>query len=261
MFLNIDVLEGIKNIPSNTIDLIIADPPYYKIVKNYWDNQWNTEKEYTEWCILWIKECERILKDKGNFYLWGGIGGGLNKKKENNALLKLALKISNETNFIRFNWITWKKDRGYGATKNWMFVREELLCYCLNYTEHYFNVQYSNEKRIGVKIDSFKSSYFKSPYKRCSNIWVLREVGDNNFEYDNHLHIAVKPILTSIRIIKSSCPKNGKVFIPFVGSGTDIIVCKKLQIKNPNLDYIGFEKDKLIYSNANRRIENEIYVN
>ena len=45
-----------KRIDDESVDLIIADPPYFQIVKNSWDNQWGTEGEYYDWCKLWIKE-------------------------------------------------------------------------------------------------------------------------------------------------------------------------------------------------------------
>ncbi|WP_460284898.1 DNA methyltransferase [Clostridium botulinum] len=48
-----------KRLPNDCIDLIIADPPYYKIVKDDWDNQWNTEEDYLEWCKIWTNECYR----------------------------------------------------------------------------------------------------------------------------------------------------------------------------------------------------------
>ena len=67
----IDVLEGFKNIPDKSQDLIIADPPYYKAINESWDKQWKTEVEYLEWCKLWFNECVRVLKDTGSFYCYG----------------------------------------------------------------------------------------------------------------------------------------------------------------------------------------------
>lgn len=67
----IDVLEGLKNIPDKSQDLIIADPPYYKAINESWDKQWKTETEYLEWCKLWFNECVRVLKDTGSFYCYG----------------------------------------------------------------------------------------------------------------------------------------------------------------------------------------------
>ena len=67
----IDVLEGLKLLPDNSQDLIIVDPPYYKVVNEKWDKKWKTEKEYLDWCRLWFAECVRVLKDTGSFYCYG----------------------------------------------------------------------------------------------------------------------------------------------------------------------------------------------
>jgi DNA modification methylase len=67
----IDVLEGLKNIPDKSQDLIIVDPPYYKAINEKWDKQWKTEDEYLDWCKLWFNECVRVLKDTGSFYCYG----------------------------------------------------------------------------------------------------------------------------------------------------------------------------------------------
>ena len=67
----IDVLEGLKNIPDKSQDLIIVDPPYYKATNESWDKQWKTEADYLDWCKLWFNECVRVLKDTGSFYCYG----------------------------------------------------------------------------------------------------------------------------------------------------------------------------------------------
>lgn len=71
---NMDCIEYMKTLPKNCIDPIIADPPYFKIVKNDWDNQWKTKEEYLQWCKNWINDCFRVLKTTGSIYIWGGIG-------------------------------------------------------------------------------------------------------------------------------------------------------------------------------------------
>ena len=68
---NIDCIEYMKSLPDECIDLIIADPPYFKIVKDEWDNQWNTEEDFYKWCREWIYECKRILKPTGSLYIYG----------------------------------------------------------------------------------------------------------------------------------------------------------------------------------------------
>ncbi|KZE65021.1 hypothetical protein AV545_03625 [Paenibacillus jamilae] len=67
-----DTLEGLKMVPDNSIDLIIADPPYFGVVKDTWDNQWrNDYSKFKEWMLLNIKEYKRVLKVNGTLYLYG----------------------------------------------------------------------------------------------------------------------------------------------------------------------------------------------
>lgn len=56
-----DVMDYIKKIPEKSIDLIIADPPYFQIYGEF-DFVFRNEKEYVEWCKKWLFECKRILK-------------------------------------------------------------------------------------------------------------------------------------------------------------------------------------------------------
>ena len=72
--LKIDILEGLKQIETASQDLIIADPPYFQIVKNKWDNNWENETDYLTWCELWLKECFRVLKENGTLiFKWNEV--------------------------------------------------------------------------------------------------------------------------------------------------------------------------------------------
>ena len=51
---NRDALEGLKEIPSETCQVIIADPPYFRAIKDEWDNQWDTLEDYLAWSDKWI---------------------------------------------------------------------------------------------------------------------------------------------------------------------------------------------------------------
>jgi DNA modification methylase len=66
-----DSIEKLKAIEAETIDLIIADPPYWKVVSEKWDYQWRTEQEYIQWSIQWITEASRTLRKGGSLYLFG----------------------------------------------------------------------------------------------------------------------------------------------------------------------------------------------
>jgi site-specific DNA-methyltransferase (adenine-specific) len=68
---NMDCLEALKEIPDKSIDLVIADPPYYKIKNEDWDKQWNTIEDYIAWTLKWALEVKRALKENGSFYIFG----------------------------------------------------------------------------------------------------------------------------------------------------------------------------------------------
>ena len=58
-------------IPDESVDLIIADPPYFKVVGKQWDYKWRTVEDYLKWSEKWIHEASRALRKGGTFYLFG----------------------------------------------------------------------------------------------------------------------------------------------------------------------------------------------
>ena len=69
---NEDCISGIKTkIPDEFVDLIIADPPYFKVIGEKWDYSWRTEEDYIDWSKKWIEEAVRTLRKGGSFYLFG----------------------------------------------------------------------------------------------------------------------------------------------------------------------------------------------
>ena len=79
--------KGLPRIEDGVVDLIIADPPYWGVVKEDWDNQWSSEEEYVAWCQKWIDECWRTLRIGGAMWLFGyfrnliGVLAALDKDK------------------------------------------------------------------------------------------------------------------------------------------------------------------------------------
>jgi len=110
-----DALEVLKCIPSNQIDLIATDPPYFLLNKD-WDKQWEDTQEYLAWCKSWFIECHRILKQDGNFYVfqnWQLVA-------ENVVILKSIFP------YFR-NWITWERIKGRASKSNFKSAKEEIL--------------------------------------------------------------------------------------------------------------------------------------
>ena len=66
-----DCLDELKKIDSESVDLVVADPPYWKVIAEKWDYEWRTEKDYVEWSVKWIEETSRTLRKGGSFFLFG----------------------------------------------------------------------------------------------------------------------------------------------------------------------------------------------
>jgi ribonuclease HI len=71
----IDVLDGLKTIKNESVDIIICDPPYGISGHNFGNNKDNLAlkslEEYIKWSKLWMEESIRILKNTGNMYIYG----------------------------------------------------------------------------------------------------------------------------------------------------------------------------------------------
>lgn len=239
---NGDCLSIIKSISNNSIDLIIADPPYFQVCGDFDFGVWNDRLEYIAWCKAWLNECKRVLKPTGSLILWGGVG-----EKEIN-IARLAIMIEDENLFIRKNWITQRNSRGYGTKKNYMSAREDFLF--LTKTENYtFNTPYTKEKSIRKDLGA-NGKPRKNQFKRVSNVWSdITEASQSSIE--RCWHPTVKAQALCDRIIQTHSNENDIILVPFVGSGSEIIS----SIKNLR-NFIGIELDKIHFENSITRIKN-----
>lgn len=233
---NEDCMSFMKKLPNECIDLIIADPPYYKIHGEF-DFIWESQEEYLKWCKKWILECKRVLKVDGTFMLWGKIG--FNKGY---SLFKICDWIENNNIFKVINWITQRNTRGRGNKKGYMEAREELVFMSKgnNYT---WNTAYTEEKskRKDLGADGRPR---KNKYKRCTDVWIdIAEASQSSkerFKLNNGESFpTVKAQKLCDRIIKSHSNENNLIYIPFAGSGSEVISCI-----NNKRNYIATEINK-----------------
>jgi len=70
--INADCLHYIATLPDNSIDLIVTDPPYFKVKPNGWDNQWKGDEDYLRWLDACLAQFWRVLKPAGSIYLFCG---------------------------------------------------------------------------------------------------------------------------------------------------------------------------------------------
>ncbi len=210
---NQNALDFMQSLENGSIDLIIADPPYFRI-KGEFDFVWKNEAEYLAWSREWLLEAKRTLKESGTLILWGGVG------KRQITFARLAVMIEDEKIFIRQNWITQRNTRGIGSQRNYMSAREDFLF--LTKSEKYtFNVPYSSEKSTRKDLGA-NGKPRKNTYKRISNVWCdIAEASQSSIERCSHP--TIKALKLCDRIILTHSNENDLIFVPFVGAGSEII--------------------------------------
>jgi len=67
---NGDCLHVLPALPDNSVDLILTDPPYFKVKGDAWDNQWDKPVDFLAWLDRVLAEFARILKPNGSLYLF-----------------------------------------------------------------------------------------------------------------------------------------------------------------------------------------------
>ena len=98
--INADCLHFIQSLPDDSIDLIVTDPPYFKVKPNGWDNQWKGDEDYLKWLDHCLAQFWRVLKPAGSLYLFCG------------HRLASDIEIMMRERFNVLNHIIWAKPSG-----------------------------------------------------------------------------------------------------------------------------------------------------
>ena len=286
--LHIDCLKGFEKVPDESVDLIIADPPYFKVIGEKWDYLWRTEEDYIEWSKEWVKEANRCLRKGGSFYLFGYFRilsyllphlEGLGLKLRQQIILNKGIQaVSGRAtkNYKMFPNVTESILFLYKDSKP--FVRELLKerQKTLGLTSKEIN------ERLGVKSNGggMWSIYtgkniceqlptydlwtklekildFSYPYEKISITFNaqlgLTDVWDDIDFYKERkirIHPTQKPLQLISRLILASSNPQDIVLDPFMGSATTAVAC----LEN-NRNFLGFEMDADYYENSLKRIK------
>jgi DNA modification methylase/ParB-like chromosome segregation protein Spo0J len=222
----------IKNLLSESVDLICIDPPY-NMDKAEWDS-YGSGKEFADWCETWLTDCFRVLKPTGSIYVFGI-----------NRMLSHIQHRMDSIGFHYRNWITWDTIQGAGGGL-WVNRHEDILYF--SKTDKTFEDSESVKlERSEENVREYKGvSYeFKSP----SNVWRFPCVDNKNADRTDHP--TQKPVELIERIIKASCPDDGLVLDLFMGSGTTGVAAIKTKRR-----CIGFEMNPLYIQIAENRFNN-----
>lgn len=230
-----DVLDALKEMPTESIDFIFADPPYFlsndgftvksgkavSVNKGVWDKSFGFESEI-DFHEAWIVECLRVLKPNGTI----AISGTYHSIYKCGFLLqKLDCRLIND--------ITWFKPNGAPALagRNFTASHETILWASKGKkAKHIFN--YTISKNWEVENDKL---YSKG--KQMRSVWSIPSTPKR--EKLEGRHPTQKPLELLRRLI-AMCTKEGDTVLdPFCGSGTTGVACVLLQ-----RNFIGIDLDQ-----------------
>ena len=212
-----DALELLKNIASESIDLIIADPPY-NLGKNYGNNRDLKEfEEYLSFSSKWLNEAYRVLKPTGTIYVFMGV-----------RFISYLYQIMDRDLKMYFNsWICWHYTQGMGRKKGFSPRHDDIL-------------MFTKTAKFKFNLDAVR---VPQKYYRARNNMRGANPGDvwkfSHVHYCNpnrQKHPTQKPEGLIERMVLASSDEGDVVLDPFAGSGTTLRVCQQL-----NRNCIGFE--------------------
>ncbi len=239
-----DLRTAIPLLPSRCIDLLFLDPPY-NLTKKFRSNAFTATSHsgYTEWMEEWLQPLVRLLKPTASVYICGDW-------RSSSVIHSLAEKY-----FIVRNRITWEREKGRGAQRNWKNASEDIW-YCTLSDRYTFDLDAVKLRRKviapytqdGKPKDWSKTAGGNFRMTSPSNLWTDLTVPFWSMP-ENTEHPTQKPEKLIAKIILASTKKNDVVLDPFLGSGTTSVVAKKLGRR-----YIGIESDEKFACLSEKRL-------
>ena len=224
--INQDIFEVVDFLPSKFIDLFFVDPPY-NLAKTFNTRPFKqmSVKQYMEWMDSWLQKMIRLLKPTASIYICGDW-------RSSSAIHLLCEKY-----FIVRNRITFEREKGRGAKKNWKNNSEDIW-FCTVSNKFTFNAEAVKLKRKviapyrenGVPKDWEEEENGKFRLTYPSNIWTDITIPFWSMP-ENTPHPTQKPEKLLAKIILASSNEGDIVFDPFAGVGTAGVVAKKLKRK------------------------------
>lgn len=244
-----DSLAWLTSIESESVDLIIADPPY-NIGKASWD-QFDSQDEYLEWSLCWIKEAARVLTPNGTLYVCGF------------SEILADLKRPAMRYFAACRWIVWHYRNKANLGSDWGRSHESLL-------------HFRKSKKTRINVDDIRIPYgahtLKYPNhpqaqtsqygntKRQNEIWTPHPNGAKpkdvieipttcNGMGESTPHPTQKPEELIRTLVLASSNEQQTVLDPFVGSGTTAVVSEQLNRRwlgcELNDEYLTWAMDRI----------------
>ena len=228
-----DALTELKHVANESVDLIVADPPY-NLGKDYGNNHdIKGFEEYLVFSRTWLREAHRVLKPNGTIYVFMGF----------RFISYLYDILDRELGMFFNSWIVWHYTQGMGKTKGFSPRHDDILMFTKG-KDFTFNL---DDVRVPQKF------YRERNNMRGANpgdVWEFSHVHYCNENRQDHP--TQKPEGLIERMVLASSNEGGTVLDPFSGSGTTLRVCQQLYRSG-----IGIELNPEYVELTQRRLEKE----
>lgn len=234
-------LELVPQLPDQSVDLIIADPPYnaskgnalsmqsralpgsggaWSKIAEVWDEM--TLQDYLNFTLSWLSEARRVLKPTGSMWVHGTYhSAGIT----NVTMQMLDIEIINE--------IVWYKRNSFpNLAGRRLTASHETILWAHRGGKRAYRFNYEHSKS-----GNFSDDALKAPGKQMRTVWDLPNNKPRN-ELAHGRHPAQKPVRLVRRCIQLSAEPGNVCVVPFAGSGSECVAAKE-----EGLHFIGFETD------------------
>ena len=236
-------IEVMKKLPSRSIDLIFADPPYNlqlqgklhrpdnsKVngVEDEWD-KFSSFAAYDKFSKEWLLEARRLLKDDGAIWVIGSY----------HNIFRLGTLLQ-DLDFWILNDIVWRKTNPMPNFRGRRFTNaHETMIWASKSENSKYRFNYDAMKALNEDLQM--RSDWTIPL--CTGGERLKKLDGKK------AHPTQKPEALLHRVILSSTEIGDVVLDPFFGTGTTGAVAKKL-----GRDFIGIEKEREYIAFAKERL-------
>jgi adenine-specific DNA-methyltransferase len=244
---NKDCLIGIRELPNESIDLVITSPPYF-MGKKY--DSSNDIDDFVNLHTILLPELIRVTK-KGGSICWQ-----VGYHAKNGAIIPLDFIVyeifKNLSDLFLRNRIIWTFEHGLHGQKRFS-GRHEIILWFSKGNEYYFDLdnvripqKYPGKKYYkGIKKGQFSGNPLG---KNPSDVWTIPNVKALHIEKTEHP--CQFPVALAQRLIRALCPADGRVLDPFMGAGSSGVAALVEERK-----FVGFELEPEYYEISKKRCD------
>ncbi|MBM4060563.1 MAG: site-specific DNA-methyltransferase [Planctomycetes bacterium] len=215
-----DCREVVPLLPERFVDLLVLDPPY-NLDKQFGERPFRSMRgdDYAAWMEQWLQPMLRLLKPTASVYLCAD----WRSSSVAQTVLEKHLHLRNR--------ITWEREKGRGALRNWKNCAEDVWFATMSddYVFHVDDVKLRRRVLAPYRDANGAPKDWRDGYRDTfpSNLWTDLTVPFWSMP-ENTDHPTQKPEKLLAKLVLASSDPGAVVFDPFLGSGTTAVVAKKL---------------------------------